>query len=133
MTLASSFADPADVRAFKRCKAKGKSDKDCFLVGDNGIGCWNDLTAQTVVPMCALPPQDMEGRWGSVAKAKHKKVRVTLLGRRRSQTKTVVCVLADRMPRKPNKSGAGIDLNPAASAALGLEPPHLVEVTWEWA
>jgi len=38
--IASSFADPADVRAFKRCKAQGKTDQECFRVGDNGVGCW---------------------------------------------------------------------------------------------
>src|SRR5947207_12121824 len=37
---ASSFADPADVAAFKRCKERGGSDQDCFKVGDNGIGAW---------------------------------------------------------------------------------------------
>ncbi len=114
------------MRRFKACKAKGKTDLECFKVGDNGVGCWGDATAQTLVPMCALPPQDMEEKWGSVAKAKHKLVRVT------HGAQSVTCVLADRMPRKPNKSGAGIDLNPAASAMLGLKPPHLVPVTWEW-
>lgn len=133
-TLASSFADPADVRAFQRCKAKGKSDLECFKVGDNGVGCWGDFTAQETDPMCALPPQEMEAKWGSVAAAKHKKVLVTLTGPGGKLTrKMVVCTLADRMPRKANKSGAGIDLNPAASKALGLRPPHLVPAEWEWA
>lgn len=131
--LASSFADPADLRRFKACKSRGGTDQECFKVGDNGIGCWGDLTAQEHTPMCALPPQDMEEKWGSVANAKHKRVRVTILGRKRNTTKTVICILADRMPRKPNRSGAGIDLNPAASAALGLTPPHLATVQWEWA
>lgn len=43
---ASSFADPADVRAFERCKAEGKSDQACFRVGDNGIGQFGKITAQ---------------------------------------------------------------------------------------
>jgi len=127
-TKASSFADPADVRAFERCKAKGGTDQQCFKVGDNGRGCWGDLTAQTHTPMCALPPQVMEAQWGSVAKARHRRVRVHCFRTKR----TVLCVLADRMPRKPNSSGAGIDLNPAASAALGLTPPHLEPVEWAW-
>lgn len=127
-TLASSFADPADVRAFERCIRSGKSEKECFKVGDNGRGCWNDLTAQEHTAMCALPPQEMEARWGSVAAAKHKLVRVHCP----RTDKWVVCVLADRMPRKPNRSGAGIDLNPAASKALGLKPPHLEKVEWKW-
>src|SRR5688572_27886450 len=41
---ASSFADPKDVAAFKRCKAQGKTDQQCFRVGDNGIGLWGDDT-----------------------------------------------------------------------------------------
>lgn len=126
--LASSFADPADVRAFKRCKAKGGSDAECFKVGDNGIGCWGDLTAQDQTPMCALPPDDMIARWGSVAKAKRKRVRVA-----RENGISVECILADRMPWKKNiKNGAGIDLNPAASRRLGLKPPFLEKVAWEW-
>lgn len=132
-TKASSFADPADVRAFEACKRKGKSDLECFKVGDNGIGCWGDVTAQTSTPMCALPPQEMERRWGSVEQSRHRWVRVTVtqVGHD-SFGKSVRCLLADRMPRKTNKSGAGIDLNPAASEALGLTPPHLIEVVWEW-
>lgn len=125
-TLASSFADPADVRAFLRCKARGGSDTECFKEGDNGRGCWGDLTAQDHTPMCALPPQEMEARFGSVAKARHARVKVTHRGL------TITCILADRMPRQPNASGAGIDLNPAASKALELTPPHLVTVDWQW-
>ena len=43
---ASSFADPADVKAFNHCKAQGKTDQECFKVGDNGIGQFGKLTAQ---------------------------------------------------------------------------------------
>ena len=39
-TYASSFADPADVEAFEKCKADGHSDDYCFQFGDNGIGCY---------------------------------------------------------------------------------------------
>jgi hypothetical protein len=129
--LASSFADLADVRAFERCKARGKSDQECFKVGDNGRGCWNDITAQEVTPMCALPPDDVVERFGTFSsKARFAMVRVTVLKTGRS----VVCVLADRMPWKKNiKNGAGIDLNPAAAKALGLKPPFLVPASWEWA
>jgi hypothetical protein len=129
ITKASSFADLADVDAFERCKAMGKTDKECFRVGDNGIGCWGDKTAQVEVPMCALPPDDIVARWGSIrAKtARGKLVRVQANGR------SVVCVLADRMPWKKNiKNGAGIDLNPAAAIALKLKPPFLVTASWEW-
>lgn len=125
--LASSFADPADIRAFRRCKATGKSDQECFKVGDNGIGCWGDDTT-AAEPMCALPPDDMEARWGSIAAARHARVIVT------ANRRTIECKLADRMPWKKNiKNGAIIDLNPAACRALGLTPPILTAATWEWA
>jgi hypothetical protein len=123
---ASSFADPADIAAFKKCKARGNSDAVCFSVGDNGIGCWGDDCTRSI-PMCALPPEDMEEKWGSINAAKHKGVRVEANG------KSVVCILADRMPRRANiKNGAGIDLSPAAVAALGLKTPLMVAATWEW-
>lgn len=131
---ASSFADPADVRSFQRCKATGKSDQECFKAGDNGIGCWGDDTT-AAAPMCALPPDDMLARFGgkgvetatAIAKARHARVIVEANGR------SVVCLLADRMPwRKNVKNGAGIDLNPAAAAALDLRPPFLVTATWAW-
>jgi len=121
---ASSFADTADVAAFRRCKAQGKSDQECFKVGDNGIGCWGDDTTANV-PMCALPRED----WQSLGlAARGKKVLVTANG------KQVVCELRDTMPARANiKNGAGIDLNPAAVKALGLTPPILVNATWQWA
>lgn len=121
---ASSFADPTDVAAFRRCKAQGKSDQECFAVGDNGIGKWGDDTTANV-PMCALPPDD----WLSFgAAARGKKVLVIANG------KEVVCELRDTMPSRANiKNGAGIDLNPAAVKALGLTPPILVNATWQWA
>lgn len=121
---ASSFADPADVAAFHACKATGKSDRECFAVGDNGVGCWGDDTTGPV-PMCALPPED----WKPLGtKARGARVLVKANGRE------VVCELRDTMPRRANiKNGAGIDLNPAACAALGLRPPVMVAATWEWA
>jgi hypothetical protein len=124
---ASSFADPKDVEAFRKCKERGGTDQQCFKFGDNGIGCWGDnVTGAT--PVCALPPDDMIERWGSVEAAKYKPVEVTV------EDKTVVCILKDRMPWKKNiTNGAIIDLNPGAGAALGLTPPFMVRATWKWA
>ncbi len=121
---ASSFADPADVAAFRRCKANGGTDQQCFKVGDNGIGCWGDDTTADR-PMCALPPED----WSPLgSKARGAKVLVKANGN------SVVCELRDTMPKKANiPNGAGIDLNPAAVAALGLKPPIMISATWEWA
>lgn len=126
--LASDFASLKDLEGYKRAKAQGKSDVEAFKVGDNGLGCWGDLTAQTHTPMCALPPDDMITKWGSVKKAKHKKVHVYINGQ------SVTCVLADRMPWKKNiKNGCGIDLNPAALKALGLRSPIKKPAEWFWA
>lgn len=121
---ASSFADPADVVAFKRCKARGKSDKECFKVGDNGLGKWGHNTAQDHSPMCALPPED----WKSAKKKGGARVAVTYKGH------TVEGILGDTMPHRANiQNGAGIDLNPAFAKAFGLHPPFLVDgVTWKW-
>lgn len=126
--LASSFADPADVRRFKAAKAKGMSDRQAFAVGDNGVGCFGDFTAQSTTAMCALPPEDMVARFGSVKKAKHARVRVC------ANNLSVLCILADRMPSKKNiKNGCGIDLNPAAARQLNLKPPFKVPAEWQWA
>lgn len=126
--LASSFADPADVHAFKRCKEAGGSDAHCFGVGDNGVGCWEDDCSEGSGPSCALPPDDMIEKFGSVAAAKHAQVKVTIGSR------TVLCVLKDRMPWKRHITNkAIIDLNPDACKALGVSPPIMLSATWEWA
>lgn len=134
---ASSFADPADIRAFRHCKEQGKTDDQCFKVGDNGIGCWGDDVSEGHGPACALPPDDMIQKWGSIAAAKHKLVEVTVFPpmgiKPEGKYGTITCVLRDRMPWKKNiKNGAGIDLNPDAVRALGLEPPIMVSATWRW-
>ncbi len=126
--ISSSFADPADLRAFKACKAEGKSDQDCFKVGDNGEGFWGDNTAQDQVPMVAVPPEDMVEKWGSVDAAKHKQIKVTRNG------KTIIAILADTMPHRAHiENGAGLDMNPACGKAFGLTPPFKVQVSWAWA
>lgn len=119
--IASSFADPEDVEAFKRCKATGKTDQQCFAVGDNGIGVWGDNTAQEAVPMCAIHASDMIEKWGSVNGAKHQKVSCTIKG------KTVEMLCADRLGVKGR-----IDLNPASLKALGLHPGILEKCQWHW-
>ena len=117
---ASSFADPKDIEAFKRCKRTGKTDKQCFAVGDNGIGQFGANTAQTHTPMCALHATQMVKDFGSIAKAAHNKMKVTANG------KTVVCLVEDRM-----SAPGRVDLNPAAAKVLGLKPPFLVNATWQ--
>ncbi len=122
---ASSFADPADVASFNRCKADGGSDEYCFGFGDNGIGKWGDDCTNPNVPMCALPPEDWEPL-GPMARGA--KVRV------HANNEEIICELRDTMPRKQNiKNGATIDLNPAAVAAFGLKPPIMIPAVWSWA
>lgn len=123
--LASSFADPEDVAAFRRCKAEGKSDQECFAVGDNGKGFWGDDTTSTV-PQCALRPQDIAARFGDPAKGRRARVEVAIGDR------SIVCLLTDHMPHDP-PDDAIIDLSPAAVAALGQHPPMLTRTTWRWA
>ena len=119
---ASSFADPADIARFKKCKATGKTDKQCFAVGDNGIGLWKDNTAQERIPMCALHGDDMVEKFGSINGAMHARVIVRING------KTVDCLLADRMSARNR-----VDLNPAALKAFGLKAPLLAAAEWRWA
>ncbi|RYD34900.1 MAG: hypothetical protein EOP86_09850 [Verrucomicrobiaceae bacterium] len=121
--LASSFADPKDIADFRECKATGKSDRSCFAVGDNGVGCWGaDTTVD--VPMCALPPED----WAHLTRPAGTLVEVTVGSR------SVVCQLQDKMPAKANiRNGAVIDLNKAAWDRLGHQPPVKKPCSWRWA
>ncbi len=120
----SSFADPKDVADFRACKATGKTDQQCFRVGDNGIGAFGKITAQTTTPMVAVHPSDATRRWGSMNAAAHRPVRVTV------GDKSVVATVEDKL------GVAGrIDLNPAAARKLGLTPPIDPDRTvcqWEW-
>jgi hypothetical protein len=124
---ASSFADPADVVAFRKCKATGKSDQECFKVGDNGIGFTGMNCATDKIAICALPPDDWRPRFGVKANAVGAKVAVTVQG------VTYIGVLGDTMPAKANiKNGAIIDLNPGFAKLFGLRPPFMVRASWRW-
>lgn len=127
---ASSFADPADVAAFRRAKAQGMSDKRAFAVGDNGIGCWGDATSRDSGPSCALPPEDIIERWGSLERGKHAVVEVA----GGPHGATVRCLLKDRMPHRADiGNGCSLDLNPDALASLGWQPGEKYRVRWRWA
>lgn len=123
--IASTFADLADLAAFRKCKAQGKSDKECFKTGDNGLGLWGDNTAQEITPMVALPPEIMIEKWGS--DARHKPLIVEYKDRQ------CRCIVGDRMPHLANlRTNARIDLNPAAVKVLGIPKGGMVRVTWWW-
>lgn len=119
--MASTFADPGDIRRFKAAKERGMTDKQAFAYGDNGIGCWGDDTTADI-PMCALPPEVWQ-KWGVAARGKRIEVK--------RGAALVVCELRDTMPRIRNiRNGAGIDLNPAAARALGIRIPGMEKVLW---
>lgn len=127
--IASSFADPKDVAAYRKAIAAGKPRKEALKVGDDAVGCWGDDTSSEDLPMCALPPEDWQAKWGAGSKARGRQVKVTYKG------KTVIGELRDTMPHKANiTNGAGIDLNPGFAKALGVKPPFMLhDVEWEWA
>lgn len=125
--IASSFADPADVHAFRVCKDRGGSDQDCFKVGDNGVGKWGDDCTAGSGLACALPPED----WQQFsADARRKKVLIKSV----DTGLEVIAELRDAMPHKANiTNGAGIDMNFDAVTALGLKVPLMAKVIWAWA
>lgn len=125
--FATSFADPKDVEAFRKCKLQGHSDEHCFGVGDNGFGCTGLDTSAGSGPSCALPPEDWQPIGKKAEVMGKKKVLVQVNG------KTIVCTLKDTMPHKANvKNGAIIDLNPDAVFALGMKPPIKVPCLWSF-
>jgi hypothetical protein len=119
----SSFADPADVATYERCKANGGSEEYCLSIGDNGIGAWGDNTKQGSGASCALSPEQMTATWGSVAAAYLQPVLIT----NPSNGRTVTALIKDRLPHRSPR----IDMNPDTCAALALRPPVLAPVTWQ--
>ena len=129
---ASSFADPADLTAFARCKRDGgyhsndawhpgSSDEHCFEVGDNGIGAWRASTVAGSGACVAITAKELIAKWGSKDAGHNKIVRV---------------YYRDKQALFPVKDLLGtagrVDLNPDACHELGLTPPVMVDVEWEW-
>ena len=119
----SSFADPADVATYERCKANGGSEEFCLSIGDNGIGFWGDNTKQGSGASCALSPELMAATWGSVAAAHLQPVLIT----NPHNGLTVTALIKDTLPHHSPR----IDMNPDTCAALALRPPVLAPVTWQ--
>lgn len=122
--LASTFADPEDLAAFKAAKARGESDQEAFKVGDNCVGEWGDSTAEGSGPSFALPPED----WRPFGAAPRlKKATISCGG------KSVVAELKDSMPHVANiTNGCRLDMNPDLCAALGIHVNSKTQVTWQW-
>lgn len=119
---ASSFADPADLMAFKKCKATGKSDVKCFAVGDNGIGQFGDITAQEEKPFVAVHKDFMISKWGSVHAAARRDVELCIKG------KTIIAKVGDRI-----SAPGRIDCNPAVLRLFKLKAPLKIAAKWRWA
>jgi hypothetical protein len=119
----SSFADPADVATYERCKANGGTEEYCLSIGDNGIGYWGDDTKQGSGASCALSPEWMIATWGSVATAHLQPVLIT----NPTNGQNVTALIKDTLPHQSPR----IDMNPDTCAALGLTPPVLAPVTWQ--
>lgn len=120
--ILTSFADPADIEAYRLARERGATEQEALAVGDNGVGQWGANTAQEDVPMAALHADDLIARWGSVDAAAHKRIRVTRRGA------TVECLIEDRCGVRGR-----VDLNPAALLRLELRPPVWCHADWDWA
>jgi hypothetical protein len=135
--IASSFADPKDIAAFKKWykvyrdhgMSEEEATKAAFAKGDNGVGFTGIFCATEKECLCALPPEEWKAKWGSKAKAGGKGVIVTYNG------KEVSGRLGDTMPPKGKRlNDALIDLNPGFAKAFGETPPFMLKgVSWRWA
>lgn len=134
---ASSFADPADVAAFKMCKLHGgyhsggvwhpgSSDNHCFEVGDNGIGYWGDDVSAGSGPSCALPPEVID-YFG----LQHNS---PLIVTNKETGAQATVYLKDHMPHisylESHNRKYRIDLNADACHLLGISIPAEHIVTW---
>lgn len=118
---ATSFADQKDVEAYRHALAQGKTELEALAVGDNGVGCWGDVTAQEHTAYAALHRDDLVDRWGSVDAARHKGIKVQLRGRQ------IRAVIGDRCGVRGR-----VDLNPACLVQLGVKPGLKEAVAWYW-
>ena len=121
---ATSFATMKDMVGYIRCRDEGGSAKACLSQGDNGIGCWGDVTARLDVAMCAVPRSEMVRHWGSKNNARGKQVRVNLTQR----GAVIICEVRDQAP------DGIIDLNPGALIEAGMPPDTELNepAEWEW-
>lgn len=125
---ASSFADPGDLKSFWKCKSKGGTDKECFKVGDNGIGFTGVNCADLNTCICALPREVWLEKWGTAGTASGQRVEV------RYHDEVYVGIMGDTMPaQRYIRNKAGIDLNPGFQRVMNVAPPFMVPVEWRWA
>jgi len=126
-TIATSFADPADIERYLAAKAAGKTEQEALDVGDNGIGCWGDNTKQGSGARSSLPAHVIIARWGYMKNGRGRLIRVFL------GEKWIDTILSDEGPGpKEEAEGHGLDLNFDAWAALGITVPAEQQVQWDW-
>jgi len=126
-TIATSFADPADILAYEGAKAEGKTEEEALAVGDNGIGCWGDNTKEGSGARSSLPAHITIARWGSMWNGRGRLIRVFYGGT------FVDTILSDEGPGpKEEAEGHGLDLNFDAWKAFGISVPAERQVQWDW-
>lgn len=126
-TIATSFADPADIRAYLEAKMRGETEEQALDVGDNGIGCWGDDTKMGSGARSSLPAHVTVSRWGSMWNGRRRLIRVFYGGT------FVDTILSDAGPGpKEEAEGHGLDLNYDAWKAFGVSVPAEKKVQWDW-
>lgn len=124
---ATSFADPADVAAFRKCKSEGGTDEHCFGIGDNGIGFTGLDCTDESKPYIAIPYEDWHNKFGGAKEAEGKPVLLTVMGIEHE------CIIGDTMPHLDNiTNGAVVDMGPGARKMWGLSAPLKIKASWRW-
>lgn len=120
---ATSFATYKDLLGYIKCLLSGGTETSCYAKGDNGIGCWGDVTATEKLAAVAVPKNEMKAKFGDWCKARKAPVRVTL----KSGT-TFDAIVLDCSP------DGIVDLNPGAlkAANLSVETELSTPATWNW-
>ncbi|HUD75314.1 MAG TPA: hypothetical protein VMQ76_09605 [Terracidiphilus sp.] len=126
-TIATSFADPADITAYERAKARGATEEQALAVGDNGIGYYGFDTKKGSGARSSLPAHVIVDRWGSMTNGRGRLIRVFF------KSQWIDTILSDEGPGpKEEAEGHGLDLNYDAWAALGVSVPAEEQVEWDW-
>jgi hypothetical protein len=118
--IGTSFADPADLRAYNRSVWNGATPREALNYGDNGLGAWQLSTCADTGPCVALPADIVLSGTGSRNRQPRRLVRVFF------EDKFVDCQVRDLSPH------GIIDLNPDACKALGLKVPLKTSLNWDW-
>jgi len=119
---ATSFATYKDLLGYISCLLSGGTETSCYTKGDNGRGCWGDITATESVCAVAVPKSEMTKKFGDWHKARKAKVSISL------NSRTFTALVLDCSP------DGILDLNPGALLAAGYSPETELSTpaTWSW-